>query len=79
MTIWMNQANSARIDDGAIESCVRFERISHRHQGECPVRSHASRTRGRLRSRATAASRRKAKSINGAHRRGRHSFASPGF
>lgn len=79
MTVWMNQASSSRIDDDELDGGARFERFSHRNQSECPVRSHASRTRGRLRSRATAASRRKARSINGVHRRGRHSFVSPQF
>ena len=79
MTILMNHASSYRVAGDDYIDADSFERISHRRQGECPVRSHASRTRGRLRSRATAASRRKAKSINGAHRRGRHSFASPSF
>jgi hypothetical protein len=79
MTILINQASSYRVGTDEFDDADRFERISHRRQGECPVRSHASRSRGRLRSRATAASRRKAKSINGAHRRGRHSFASPSF
>ena len=79
MTILINQASSYRVGTDEFDDADRFERISHRRQGECPVRSHASRTRGRLRSRATPAARRKARSINGAHRRGRIHGMSPSF
>jgi hypothetical protein len=48
----------------------RFERFSHRRDGEFPVRSYTARTRGKMRSRATAAARRKARSFNGVNRRG---------
>jgi hypothetical protein len=48
-----------------------FERFTYRSRGEFPVRSHAARSRAKLRGRATAASRQKARSFNGANRRGR--------
>lgn len=49
----------------------RFERFSHRRGGDFPVRSHAARTRAKMRGRATSAGRNKARSFNGANRRGR--------
>ena len=49
----------------------RFERFSYRRGGDFPVRSHASRTRAKMRGRATPAARMKARSFNGANRRGR--------
>jgi hypothetical protein len=49
----------------------RFERFTYRSAGEFPVRSHAARSRAKLRGRATAASRTKARSFNGPNRRGR--------
>jgi hypothetical protein len=49
----------------------RFERFTYRTEGEFPVRSHAARSRAKLRGRATPASRNKARSFNGANRRGR--------
>lgn len=49
----------------------RFERFTYRSRGEFPVRSHAARSRAKLRGRATAASRSKARSFNGSNRRGR--------
>lgn len=49
----------------------RFERFSHRRTGDFPVRSHSARTRARMRGRATAAGRQKARSFNGSNRRGR--------
>ena len=48
----------------------RFERFTYRRGGEFPVRSHSSQTRGKLRSRSTAAGRRKARTFNGVNRRG---------
>jgi hypothetical protein len=48
----------------------RFERFTYRRGGEFPVRSQASRTRGRLRSRGGVASRHKAAAFNGVNRRG---------
>jgi len=79
MTILMNQSDLDRYGDDESLDAERFERFSYSRSGECPVRSHAARTRGRMRSRATAAYTRKARAINGAHRRGRPSFVSPGF
>jgi hypothetical protein len=79
MTILMNQASSSRIDDDESFQAERFERFHYRQSGECPVRSHAARTRGRLRSRATAAYSRKMRTINGAHRRGRYTHLSPSY
>ncbi len=48
----------------------KFERFTYRRGGEFPVRSHAAQSRGKMRSRATAAARRKARSFNGVNRRG---------
>ena len=48
----------------------RFERFTYRRGGEFPVRSHSAQTRGKLRSRSTAAGRRKARTFNGVNRRG---------
>jgi hypothetical protein len=48
----------------------RFERIGRPRHGEFPVRSQASQTRARMRSRGRAGARRKARGFNGAHRRG---------
>jgi hypothetical protein len=48
----------------------KFERFTYRRGGEFPVRSQASRTRGRLRSRGGVAARRKAAAFNGVNRRG---------
>ena len=66
MTIWTKQSESFRIDGEKSLEFDRFERISHRRQGECPVRSHLSRTRARMRSRGGAAARRKAQAYHGA-------------
>jgi hypothetical protein len=79
MTTWTNQSGSYENDGDEMESLDRFERISHRQQGACPVRSHASRTRALMRSRGGPGARQKAKSINGAHRRSRYKRTSPGF
>ena len=50
----------------------RFERFTNRSRGEAfPVRSQAARKRAKMRSRATPASRIKARSFNGSNRRGR--------
>ena len=49
----------------------RFERFTYRQRGEFPVRSHAARTRAKMRGRATPASRTKSRSFNGVNRRGR--------
>jgi hypothetical protein len=49
-----------------------IERIRHRGRAEFPVRSHASQTRAKLRSRATPAAKRKARSFHGANYRGSH-------
>jgi hypothetical protein len=48
----------------------RFERFTYRRGGEFPVRSHSAQTRAKLRSRSTAAGRRKARTFNGVNRRG---------
>jgi hypothetical protein len=61
--------NDCQFEDGA--EFDRFERFTYRSRGEFPVRSHAARSRAKLRGRATAASRHKARSFNGANRRGR--------
>jgi hypothetical protein len=58
----------------------RFERFTYRRGGEFPVRSHSAQTRGKLRSRSTAAGRRKARTFNGVNRRGAGKrFKSPAF
>jgi hypothetical protein len=49
----------------------RFERFTYRSRGEFPVRSHAARTRAKMRDRGTSASRSKSRSFNGSNRRGR--------
>ncbi len=49
----------------------RFERFSHRREADFPVRSHSSRTRAKMRGRATPAGRNKSRSFNGSNRRGR--------
>ena len=60
--------NHNEFDDSAdIET---FERFTYRRSGEFPVRSQASRTRGRLRSRGGVAARHKAAAFNGVNRRG---------
>jgi hypothetical protein len=79
MTILMNQSDGYRVDDDETFEAERFERFSYSRNGECPVRSHASRTRGRMRSRATAAYIRKIRAFNGAHRRGRYTHTSPSY
>jgi hypothetical protein len=48
-----------------------FERFTYRSRGEFPVRSHAARTRAKMRDRGTSASRNKSRSFNGSNRRGR--------
>ena len=53
-----------------------FERFTYPRRGEFPVRSHAARTRGRMRSRGSAAARCKARSFNGVNRRGRGKYLS---
>jgi hypothetical protein len=55
-------------DDGA--EFERFERFTYQRSGEFPVRSHSAQTRAKLRSRSTAAGRRKARTFNGVNRRG---------
>ena len=49
----------------------RFERFTYRRGGDFPVRSHGSRSRAKMRDRATPAGRAKARSFNGVNRRGR--------
>jgi hypothetical protein len=78
MTIWTQQSGSYR-DDEELDGAERFERITHRQQGACPVRSHTSRTKALMRSRGGPGARQKARSINGAHRRSRYKHTSPSF
>ena len=68
MTIRTQQIDDSQLDDNATEF-NRFERISHRRDGDCPVRSHLSRTRARMRSLGGPSARRKSRAFNGAHRR----------
>lgn len=79
MTLWTNQSGSYADDADTLENLDRFERISHRQQGACPVRSHNSRTRARMRSRGGPGARQKARSINGAHRRSRYKQTGPSY
>jgi hypothetical protein len=79
MTIWTIQSGHYRTEGDDAQDFDRFERITHRHGGECPVRSHDSRTRGRLRDRGGAKARQKARSINGVHRRGTFKYANLAF
>ena len=79
MTIWTDQSGSFENEGDELESLDRFERISHRQQGACPVRSHAARTRAMMRSRGGPGARQKARSINGAHRRSRYKRSVPNF
>jgi hypothetical protein len=58
-----------QFEDGA--EYEQFERFTYRRRGEFPVRSHAARTRAKMRDRGTSAFRNKARSFNGANRRGR--------
>jgi len=51
--------------------CDRFERFTYRRGGEFPVRSHAARTRGKMRSRGHSGGRRRTSTFNGVNRRGR--------
>jgi len=60
----------SQFEDDAAEG-DRFERFTYRQRGEFPVRSHAARSRAKLRGRATSAGRLKSRSFNGANRRGR--------
>jgi hypothetical protein len=76
MTVWTNQSDSFADE---LDNLERFERISHRQQGACPVRSHNSRTRAQMRSRGGPGARHKARTINGAHRRSRYKRASFSF
>jgi len=78
MTIWTEQSGSYH-DDDELDGAARFERISHRQQGPCPVRSHTSRTRALMRSRGGPGARQKARSVNGAHRRSRYKRTTPSF
>ena len=61
--------HESQFDDSA--EFDQFERFTYRQRGDFPVRSQAARTRAKMRDRGTAASRMKAKSFNGANRRGR--------
>lgn len=79
MTIWTYRSDRSGSVDEESDELSRFDRIAHRRQGECPVRSHAARTRARMRSRGGSAARRKARAFNGAHRRGQYTHAVPGF
>lgn len=79
MTLWTAQSGSFANDADELENLDRFERISHRQQGACPVRSHGSRTKARMRSLGGPGARQKARTINGAHRRSKYRRAVPSF
>ncbi|MCC7476122.1 MAG: hypothetical protein IT425_12060 [Pirellulales bacterium] len=65
--------SSPRYDDqfGNEFDADQFERFSYRDRGSFPVRSHAARSRAKMRSRGTAAYRQKARAFHGVNRRGR--------
>jgi hypothetical protein len=65
-------ANYRQGDDSS--DLGQFERIRGPQYGGCPVRAHASRLRAKMRSRGSAAARRKAASFNGPHRRRRRTW-----
>ncbi len=67
----MNETSRYEPQFDELSDADRFERFSHRRGGDFPVRSHAARTRAKMRGRATSAARNKARSFNGANRRGR--------
>lgn len=50
---------------------AQFERITHRRDGHCPVRAHASRLRAQMRSKSHSR-RGTGHTVNGAHRRRLH-------
>jgi hypothetical protein len=69
MTIWNQKSGNEQNATDEFQDAERFERITHRRDGACPVRSHLSRTRARMRSRGGPAARRKSREYHGAHRR----------
>ncbi len=77
MTLWTASSGDYADDANELDNLDRFERISHRQQGACPVRSHNSRTKALMRSRGGPGARQKARTINGAHRRSRYKHTSP--
>jgi hypothetical protein len=83
MTTWISSADSfcRELDPSFDESfdLDRFQKITHRREGEWGVRSDASRTRARMRSRGTVAARHKARSFNGVNRRGTNRQLAPNF
>lgn len=79
MTTWISSADGSRRDFDESFDADRFEKITHRRDGEWGVRSDASRTRARMRSRGTAAARQKARSFNGVNRRGTYRQMVPNF
>jgi hypothetical protein len=60
---------------GDADEASGFERFRYRSHGEYPVRSHASRTRGKMRSLGGASARHKARTFNGVNRRGRSKYS----
>ena len=63
---WNEDARDAEWEQGGIE------RFRSQGRGDFPVRSHTAQTRAKLRSRATPAAKRKARSFQGANYRGSH-------
>jgi hypothetical protein len=57
--------------DESLDDDSQFERFTYRARGEFPVRSHAARSRAKMRDRGTSAARSKSRSYNGVNRRGR--------
>ena len=72
MNAWTIAVDADRDANDDSPEFNRYERITHRHDGHCPVRAHASRLRARMRSQGRSR-RGKGALINGAHRRRRHS------
>ena len=70
MIALMNESDRYQDQFTDFAEADRFERFTYRRSGEFPVRSHAARTRGKMRSRGHGA-RHKAGTFNGVNRRGR--------
>ena len=71
MVALMHPDTRIQTPEDEYEDLAQFERIQRPERSAFPVRSQTSRTRGRMRSRATPAARRKARAFNGSNRRGR--------
>jgi hypothetical protein len=63
---WNDRERDVEWEQGAME------RFNHRSRADFPVRSYGAQTRAKMRSRATPAAKRKARSFHGANYRGSH-------